>query len=66
MSSGKSSASKVDVPKVTKEFMKQLDLEPCATCGYARMGDPLTVAAIYSVAIENPKVEDHLCRCSRG
>ena len=51
--------------RAVRRFIRDNNLSECATCGKAAAGDPVTVAAIYSVKIENPALNLMLCSCER-
>jgi hypothetical protein len=50
-------------PAAVLRVIRTLGLRECATCGYAAGGDPVMVAALYSVMIERPGLNEYLCRC---
>ena len=52
-------------PQEIDSFITTLKLERCAQCGFALSGDPMTVNAIYSCMIENPRIEEYFCRCEK-
>ena len=49
--------------RAIRQFIRENDLRACATCGKAGGGDPVAVAAIYSVMIEMPALNAYLCDC---